>query len=371
MPRKPWETEEDQYLIDHSQAKTHRQIAVDLNRTEKSIALRALHLAKEGVMNLRTRPDNPSWSDVEDHFLISNYTLLNTTQLMAALKKSRNIVSKRAKELGLTVTRSNTVRIGKIEQCLCHNVNCNIIFSVYMTPNETKSSKYCSNECSRTDCIESPSKAILQNLYIKQQKPVSELTSQFEVCSTTIYKWLKQFNIRIRNDREARLVFWASDQEQKNVEAHSESRVGIPIESAGNKNLVFRSSWESNIALWLDHMGYRWSYEPKRFVFNEIAKGIRSYLPDFYVADLIHPVTLKPGVWIEIKGFFRKGDLTRLKRFQKYYPEEFKQFVGITGNRTNLTHAKFLSLGIPVIRTLKELQNEYKDSINEWKNCAI
>lgn len=51
---------------------------------------------------------------------------------------------------------------------------------------------------------------------------------------------------------------------------------------------VFKSSWEYEVAIRLQKLKTNgdiisWEYEPDRFIFNDIKKGIRSYCPDFKV----------------------------------------------------------------------------------------
>ena len=81
----------------------------------------------------------------------------------------------------------------------------------------------------------------------------------------------------------------------------------------------FRSSWEANIARYYNFIGVRWEYEPKTFIFENIRKGSVSYTPDFYLVD--------EDKWIEVKGWMDKKSKTKLKRFEKYYPEEFKKLI--------------------------------------------
>lgn len=60
-----------------------------------------------------------------------------------------------------------------------------------------------------------------------------------------------------------------------------------------------------------------WEHEPKTFWFEEIRRGVRSYLPDF-------KVTKNDGkhYWVEVKGYMDSKSKTKIKRFKKYYPEE-------------------------------------------------
>lgn len=80
-------------------------------------------------------------------------------------------------------------------------------------------------------------------------------------------------------------------------------------------NTYFRSSWEANIARYFNFVGIKWEYEPKAFVFDTIRRGSVSYTPDFYLPD--------EDRWVEVKGWMDQKSITKLKRFQKYYPDEF------------------------------------------------
>lgn len=84
----------------------------------------------------------------------------------------------------------------------------------------------------------------------------------------------------------------------------------------------FRSRWEANYGKYLAFLKQQkqianWEHEPKTFWFEEIKRGVRSYLPDFQVFE-------NDGTWhwIEVKGYYDSKSLTKIKRFRKYYPEE-------------------------------------------------
>jgi len=79
----------------------------------------------------------------------------------------------------------------------------------------------------------------------------------------------------------------------------------------------FRSKWEANMARYYNFFDIKWIYEPQEFEFYKIKRGSRFYKPDFYL--------LEQDKFIEIKGWFRPEDKTKLKRLKKYYPEEFKK----------------------------------------------
>lgn len=79
----------------------------------------------------------------------------------------------------------------------------------------------------------------------------------------------------------------------------------------------FRSRWEANLARYYNFIKVPWAYEPQEFEFKAIKRGSRFYKPDFYLPNA--------DEYIELKGYFTEGGKTKLRRFKKYYPEEFKK----------------------------------------------
>lgn len=82
-------------------------------------------------------------------------------------------------------------------------------------------------------------------------------------------------------------------------------------------NIYFRSTWEANIARYYNYIGIKWEYEPKTFVFENVTRGSVSYTPDFYLPE--------EDKWIEVKGWLDSKSKTKLKRFARQYPDEYKK----------------------------------------------
>ena len=90
----------------------------------------------------------------------------------------------------------------------------------------------------------------------------------------------------------------------------------------GGQKLFARSIWESNYARYLEWQKsigeiQSWEHEPHTFWFDNIKRGVRSYLPDFRVV-------LKSGAveWHEVKGWMDAKSATKIKRMAKYHPKE-------------------------------------------------
>jgi len=80
-------------------------------------------------------------------------------------------------------------------------------------------------------------------------------------------------------------------------------------------NVFFRSKAEANYARFLKFSKVEFKYESKMFIFEGIRRGNVSYTPDFYIE--------KEDKYIEFKGWLDPGSVTKLKRFKKYFPQEF------------------------------------------------
>ncbi len=90
----------------------------------------------------------------------------------------------------------------------------------------------------------------------------------------------------------------------------------------GGKRVYFRSKWEANFGRYLEWQKERnmikdWEHEPKTFWFDGVKRGAVSYLPDFRVTNLD-----ESQHWVEVKGYMDPKSATKIKRFNKYFPQE-------------------------------------------------
>lgn len=132
-------------------------------------------------------------------------------------------------------------------------------------------------------------------------------------------------------------------------------------------NLFLRSGWEADIYRWLktqDDVDY-FQYEPTDFTFYQfgIKKGTISYTPDF-------KVTYKDGSikWVEVKGYLKPQDKTKLRRFQKFYPEEAKHLVAVTGSKNTKATEFFKLINVPIYKYFNELNKECRKTIPGWES---
>ena len=118
-----------------------------------------------------------------------------------------------------------------------------------------------------------------------------------------------------------------------------------------------RSRWEANVARWLNYKNRRWEYEPEVFFFDGIKHGTVSYLPDFKVGTL----------WLEVKGQLNPKGKTAVRRFKKFYPQEFKKLRAVVGRRGTQADQFFIEMGVSIMAYYNELDKKYKDTIPNWE----
>lgn len=108
------------------------------------------------------------------------------------------------------------------------------------------------------------------------------------------------------------------------------------------EKIYFRSSWEYYYAIFLEKLRQEgkitdWLHEPKCFWFEDIKRGVRSYLPDFCVFHLNGTEE-----WSEVKGYYDSKSQTKMKRMAKYYPNVKIRLVGADWFKQNLKACKAL-----------------------------
>lgn len=163
-----------------------------------------------------------------------------------------------------------------------------------------------------------------------------ELSKRFGLTDTNIWRILRAQGVSIRNLKEtSRKIPEAS--RQAVVLAYKDGNNAVDIAAgfgisfqevyfilheqnvalrkpdyfySGLKGTTkMRSSWELEVANWMDKLGIDWQYEPKTF---STSKG--KYTPDFYLPRF--------DCYVEVKGAIRPGWKIRASAFVQEYPGE-------------------------------------------------
>jgi len=142
------------------------------------------------------------------------------------------------------------------------------------------------------------------------------------------------------------------------------SRIGKREDCGG---LFFRSSYESNcyryFTRYLANIE-KVEFEPDTFMFTEwFNRGTLSYLPDF-------KLTFKDGrvIYVEAKGYLQPEGKTKLRRFKRYYPEQFEGMLGVTGGPKTLASKFMEELGFADVWSIREMKKEYiAAGLSDWE----
>jgi Phage endonuclease I len=148
------------------------------------------------------------------------------------------------------------------------------------------------------------------------------------------------------------------------VHTKKRSSKGTKIGKRDDLGMFFRSGWEANIARYLKSKDLKFDYEPKTFSFLDfgIKQGTVTYTPDFKV----YTSNTDYEYW-EIKGFLKAEDKTKLNRFKKFFPDEFKKLRAITGSASNKTGKFFTKIGCSIVLEYNQLNKEFKNKIPNWE----
>lgn len=287
---------------------------------------------------------------------------------------------------------------GKKIKLIC--LQCGKEFERYAYDIEKRNVKYCSLECMhKARIIKMPSRKVLSDRYWKDEISVNKIAKEYSVSKFLIYTWMKKMQIPTRTISKGLSIAqtgikhskeWneAISRGQNNMKPELKKKRTLAIircnrdygtrSKGGTRKdlgIYLRSRWEANMCRYYNFIGIKWLYESKIFYFNDslligkkkIKKGTLSYTPDFYLPEL--------DIWVEVKGYLRDKSKVGLRRFKKYYPEEFARLKFIipdkyARDKANGEMIKFLcdDLGIDfeMILNYKEMA-KYGKLIPGWE----
>lgn len=119
-----------------------------------------------------------------------------------------------------------------------------------------------------------------------------------------------------------------------------------------------RSGWEANILRVLKSYDIPFEFEPTVFTYP-VKRGNKAYTPDIYLNATEE--------WIEVKGYLDKNSEIKLKRFKKYYPDDFAVLTMIIGKSSKKARNFCEELGVPTILYYEEIGRLFKSRIETWE----
>lgn len=122
--------------------------------------------------------------------------------------------------------------------------------------------------------------------------------------------------------------------------------------------LNVRSGWEANVLRILKSYDIAYEFEPMIFTYP-IKRGNRAYTPDIYLNDTEE--------WIEVKGYFDKASQVKMRRFKKYYPDEFAKLTMVISKSSKASREICAQLGVPTVLFYEELSRLHKPRLVNWE----
>lgn len=119
-----------------------------------------------------------------------------------------------------------------------------------------------------------------------------------------------------------------------------------------------RSSWEANFVRVLKIYKIDFQFEPTVFPFP-IKRGTKGYTPDFLLT--------RNNDWVEIKGYLDDKSKIKLKRFKRYYPEEFQSLTCVIGKYNNDAKKFMLEIEVPRVIFYEEIRDFFSEYIVHWE----
>jgi hypothetical protein len=122
--------------------------------------------------------------------------------------------------------------------------------------------------------------------------------------------------------------------------------------------LNLRSNWEANFARILNAYKVVFEFEPKVFTFP-VKRGTKGYTPDFYLPNF--------DEWVEIKGYLDDKSKIKIKRFKRYYPNEFEKMTFICSRYSSDAKKFAEELEIPSVLYYEDIRDFYFTKIPNWE----
>jgi len=177
-------------------------------------------------------------------------------------------------------------------------------------------------------------------IYLNTDRSIASIAREFGVCGQTLSTYFKELKVEITNKQlrpfpeclcgcgelltDRRAKYKRGHGSYKPFLGRKHSREAIARISRGvsetiakghhyhrrfyYKGIAMRSSWEVDVASWLDHMGVGWEYESRHFETSKGAITLDFYIPSF-------------DCFLEVKGYWFDDALEKFQALRSEYPE--------------------------------------------------
>ena len=292
-----------------------------------------------------------NWSPVEDTFLLENASRLSYEELSLYLGKTDKSIRERSFSLGCHSQVSGNQKVYRV----CRYAECRRLYKVRYSLYKKQKKVFCSQECEDLYAVLFyPTRQEIERK-ISSDLSFEEICKSFKLMPGVLYDLYLDYNLPGRDSSIEKILIQDKAKELKRNKLVKQTG-GTPMNKfrGGYKpclGVSVRSGWENNVLLWLNEKKIKWDYEPKSFYFEEVTRGTKGYIPDIWLEG--------EKVWIEVKGYMSSVDKTKIKRFKKYYPEEFQKLQAITKNDKVDSTKFFKDFGVPIYAYYDDIAEEY------------
>lgn len=185
-------------------------------------------------------------------------------------------------------------------------------------------------------------------------EPVITTAKEFFLEKSSFKKHPNLNNIR---NKQVDIVLMEDDgiiSKRKSGNAYQHTKTGFRKDI----NLNVRSSWEANFVRVLNLYKINFKFEPTVFPFP-IKRGTKGYTPDFYLSD--------HDEWIEIKGYLDDKSKTKLKRFKRYFPDEFEKLTCVISKYSSDAKSFLFDLEVANIIFYEDIRDSYSNFLIYWE----
>lgn len=178
-------------------------------------------------------------------------------------------------------------------------------------------------------------------------------SKEFFLCKSSFKKHPNLNNIRNKSINKE-IIENDGIRARKSGNAYQYTRTGF----RNDLGLNLRSSWEANFARVLNLYKIDFEFEPTVFSFP-IKRGTKGYTPDFLLK--------RNNDWVEIKGYLDDKSKIKLKRFKRYYPNDFSNLTCIIGKYSSDALNFMNSIEVPSVVFYEDIRDSYAEYILSWE----
>lgn len=165
-------------------------------------------------------------------------------------------------------------------------------------------------------------------------------------------------NIRNKSVNQAILEDESEIEENKSVKKKGNAYQYTKTGYRKDIEINVRSSWEANFIRILKIYKIDFEFEPTVFPFP-VKKGTKGYTPDFFFT--------RNSEWVEIKGYLDDKSKIKLKRFKRYFPDEFAKLTCVISKYSNDCKNFMAELEVPNIIFYEDIRDSYSEFIITWE----